>query len=188
AFESRRREHIRRAPALLDERAVRHDGDVVALAHGRRATERHGGVGAGIRPARVSLPAEMLRLEKEHRVLASKRGAREASRIPRVRRHDNAKPGRMAEERLGALAMVDRAAPQVATGWDADDDRALEAAVRAPSHEGELAPDLIHRRPDEVEKLDLDDRPRAAHGHADRSPDDRRLGERRIEHAIASEA
>ncbi len=64
---------------------------------------------------------------------------------------------------------------------------ARELAARAVAHLRELAHDLVERRIDEVEELDLGDRLEPVKGHADRGADDPGLGERRVDHAVGAE-
>ncbi len=93
----------------------------------------------------------------------------------------------MREDALARLAVVRRAAAQVAARGDADHHRTGEGVVRAIAQHRHLVAHLHHRRPDVVEELDLDDRLDPAGRHADGAPDDVRLGERRVEHADAAE-
>ena len=129
----------------------------------------------------------MLVLEIEHRVVAADRRPQQARRVLRVRRERDADPRAMREDALARLAVVRRAAAQIAAGRDADDHRARERVARAVAHHRHLVAQLHHRRPDVVEELDLDDRLDAARRHADRAADDVRLGERRIEDARRAE-
>ena len=69
----------------------------------------------------------------------------------------------------------------------ADGDRAGEGVVGAVAHPRGLAHDLVEGRHDEVRELDLGDRPQAVDGGADRGTHDHRLGQRRVQHAVAAE-
>ena len=62
-----------------------------------------------------------------------------------------------------------------------------EGAVGAEAHARRLGQDLVERGEDEVGELDLGHRPQAVDGGADRDADDHRLGQRRVEHAVAAE-
>src|SRR6185503_8208240 len=66
-------------------------------------------------------------------------------------------------------------------------DRATEGVVRAPAHRGELIAELVVRRPDVVEELDLHDRLQPARCEADRATHDARFSKGRVVHAIAPE-
>ena len=59
--------------------------------------------------------------------------------------------------------------------------------MRPEVHLGDLADDLVERRKHESVELDLTHRPIAAQRHADRGPDDARLGQRRIDHPVLPE-
>ena len=61
-----------------------------------------------------------------------------------------------------------------------------ERVVGAPADQRQLVAKLMHRGPDVVEELDLDDRLQAARGHADGAADDVGLGQRRVEDALAA--
>jgi len=100
---------------------------------------------------------------------------------------DDANSRRVREDALARLAVIGRAAAQVAAGGDADHHRAGEGVVRAIAQHRHLVAQLHHRRPDVVEELDLDDRLDAACRHADTAPDDARFGERRVVDAFAAE-
>ena len=84
--------------------------------------------------------------------------------------------------------MVDGAALQVAAVGDADHDRALVAAVRAPADERELVADLHEGRPDVVDELHLGHRLQPARRDPDRAPDDVGFGERRVVDAVRAVA
>ncbi len=92
----------------------------------------------------------------------------------------------MRELRLRRLAVVlDRA--DAAAERDPDDDRHLDPALGAEVDLGDLADDLVVGRVDEAVELDLDDRPVAAHRHADRGADDAGLGQRAVDDAVLAE-
>ena len=178
---------LRRQERPLHQRAPRQHQDVGAFAPHRRLAERHHVVGAGILALVVGLAVEMLVLEEEHRVVAADRRAQQAGRVLGVRRKHDADPGAVREDALARLAVVRRAAAQIAADGGANDDRARERVVRSIPDHRQLVANLHHRRPDVVEELDLDDRLQSARGHADGAADDVRLRERRVEHAIAAE-
>ena len=171
----------------LHERAPGDDDDVGALAADRGLAERNHVVGPGILALVVGLAVEVLVLEEQHRVVAADRRAQQAGRVLRVRRKRDADAGAVREDALARLAVVRRAAAQVAADRDADHHRAREGVVRPVAHHRHFVAELHHRRPDVVEELDLDDRLDAARRHADGAADDVGLGERRVEHAVAAE-
>ena len=63
----------------------------------------------------------------------------------------------------------------------------VDVARRAGVHLGDLADDLVERRVDEAVELDLDDRPVAAQGQADRGADDAGLGQRGVDDPLLAE-
>ena len=93
---------------------------------------------------------------------------------------------RVREDRDRRLAVIRRAAAQVAADRHADDHRARPVVARAVAHHRQLVANLHERRPDVVEELDLDDRLQAAQRHADGAADDVGFGERRVEDAVAA--
>ena len=96
------------------------------------------------------------------------------------------RPGVCAKIETAGLAVIRRAAPQIAANRHADHHRARPVVARAVPHHRQLVANLHERRPDVVEELDLDHRLEAAQRHADRPADDVGLGKRRVEHARAA--
>ena len=133
------------------------------------------------------LPVEVLVLAEQHRVVAADRRAQQPGRVLRVRREDDADARRVREDRDARLAVIRRAAAQVAADRHADHHRARPVVARPVAHHRQLVANLHERRPDVVEELDLDDRLQPAQRHADGAADDVGLGERRVEHAVAAE-
>ena len=83
--------------------------------------------------------------------------------------------------------MVDAASLQVAAEGGADHHGRRECAVGAVAYGGQFVADLHERRPDVIEELNFDDGLESARRHPDRAPHDVRLGERRVEDAVAAE-
>ncbi len=161
----------------LDQCPIGDHRQVPALLHPGRTPEGDRVVRSGVGALVVDLAVEVLVLEEEDRVLATDGGAQEPVGVLGVRGNHHPQPGDVGEENLAALAVVDRAALQVAAVGHANDHRTGEGPVRAPADEGQLVADLHERRPDVVEELDLHDRLQAAGGHADGPPHDGGLGE-----------
>ena len=90
----------------------------------------------------------------------------------------------MHEPRLGVLRVV-RAAGEAAAGREPDGDvhRQAHPVVGLAGDVDEL----VEAAADEVGELHLGDRPQALDGGADRAADDRRLGQRRVHHALGAE-
>ena len=105
---------LRRQQRALHERAPGDDDDVGALAADGGLAERHHVVGAGVLALVVGLAVEVLVLEEEHRVVAADRRAQQAGGVLRVRREHDADAGAVREDALAGLAVVRRAAAQVA--------------------------------------------------------------------------
>ncbi|MNC88774.1 hypothetical protein D3C83_46290 [compost metagenome] len=63
-------------------------------------------------------------------------------------------------------------------------ERAGEPAARAIAHAARMVEELIDRRVRETGELDFRDRLESLSCHADRHPDDERLRERRVDHAL----
>ncbi len=166
-----------RQQRALDERAPGQHHDVGAFAPDRGFAERDHELGSLVRALVVGLAVQVLVLEEEHRVVAADRRAQQPRRIDRVGREHDPQPGTMREDALARLAVIRRAAPQVAADRHAYDRGAGERVVRPIPQHRHLVAELHHRRPDVVEELDLDDRLQAARRHADGTPDDVRLCE-----------
>ena len=101
--------------AALHQRPPGDQGHVRARPHQARPPERHRVVGPGVGLLGVGLPVEVLVLEEQHRVLAA--DAPCAAGRPRRWRTlgmHHAQPGTVGEDALAALAVVGRAALQVA--------------------------------------------------------------------------
>ena len=114
------------------------------------------------------------------------RRAQQPAGVQRVRGHHHAQARDVRERHLAALAVIDRAAVQIAADRHAQSPRRGETAVRTPAQRGQLVANLHHRRPDVIEELNLGHRLEPARRHADGAPHDGRFGERRVEAALAS--
>ena len=112
--------------------------------------------------------------------------AQQPADVVRRRRDDHLQARDVGEERLDRLRVVQRAVDAAAIRR-AERHRAREGAVRAEAHARRLGQDLVERREDEVGELDLRHRPQAVDRGADRDADDHRLGQRRVQHAVAAE-
>ena len=173
-------EHGGGVERLLDGGAPRDDREVVSRpSHGTPAEgdavaldrERVDGVG---------LAKQVLVLAEHDRIVAGEGSSQQADGIPGPRGEGDDETGDVGEDRLAALAVPDRTAREVTADRDAQHHRAGELAGRTPAGGRHLAAQLLHRRPDVVEELDLGRRVQAAHRLADGAPDDVRLGERRV--------
>src|SRR6266481_4136916 len=92
----------------------------------------------------------------------------------------------MRENRFAALAVIDRAAGEVAGDGYAQDDGAFEFAVGAPAHDAEFIADLHHGGPDVVEELNFGDGFHASGGHADCPAHDACFSEGRVEDSVGA--
>ena len=90
-------------------------------------------------------------------------------------------PGECMNHALGVLGVV-RAAGEAAAGGQADGD--VHRQALAVVHLAGDVDELVEAAGDEVGELHLGDRPQALDGRADRAADDRRLGQRRVHHAL----
>ena len=93
----------------------------------------------------------------------------------------------MREECFTRLRVVDASALQIASVRRSDDERRRECPVRAIAHGRQLVSDLVERRPDVVEELDLDDGVHPSERLSDGSSNDVRLSERRVVHPLCPE-
>ena len=92
----------------------------------------------------------------------------------------------MRVEGLDALRVV-QGAVHAATPRGADHEGHAEVAVGAVVDLGRLAHDLVERGVDEVGELDLGDRAQVGQCQPDGDADDRRLGERCVDHPPVAE-
>ena len=114
----------------------------------------------------------MLVLEEQHGIIGADRGTQQAAYVERSGRHHHAQAGNVREDHFAALAVIDRAAGEIAADRDANHDGRLEMAGGAPANSGHLIAQLHHGRPDVIEKLNFGNRLQPANGHADRAADD----------------
>src|SRR5207253_8462955 len=84
------------------------------------------------------------------------------------------------------LTMINRASRKVPANGSPDHHGAGKAVVRPPAQGSKFVPDLHHRRPDIIEKLNLDDGLEASRRHAHGATDDTRLRKLRVEAACAA--
>jgi hypothetical protein len=119
----------------------------------------------------------MLVLAEEHGVVATDGCAKQTRGILCIRGQHDAQSGSVREDRDARLAVIRRAAPQVAADRHANHHRTLPVIPRAVPHHRQLVANLHEGRPDVVEELDFDHRFQTAQRHADRAADDVRLGQ-----------
>src|SRR5579883_2039015 len=92
----------------------------------------------------------------------------------------------MRENGFAALAVIHRAAGEIASDGHTNDGWRFECSVRTPPHHGQLIAKLHHGRPDVIEKLNFSDGLESASGHADGPAHDAGLRKRSIEDAVGS--
>ena len=143
--------------------------------------DRHDVVGRRLRSLHA---VEQPVLDEHDRVRVLDRGAQQAVRVGRGRRHDDAQPGDVREQRLEALRVL---APRRAPGAElgAHGQRHLRGAAGHERQLGGLVEQLVEADAEEVEVHELDDRAHAGHRGADAEADDRALGDRGVADAIA---
>ena len=165
--------------------------------HARDGDDRHVvafalDVGHAERDALVALghlalgPVEHLVLEEHHQVVVADGAQQEPLGVGRRRRHDALDARHVGEDRVVAAGMLAGGA-DAGADLGADDDRALGLAAEHVAEFGALVEDLVHAAAEEVDEHQLGDRPQAGRGRADRRADEARLGDRRVEHAVAAE-
>ena len=129
---------------------------------------------------------EALRLEEDHRVVVLDRRDQQALGIVGIGGDDGLQTGDMGEQRFGRLRMR-LAAEDAAAGGHPHDERAGEVAGGPVTQSRSLRDDLVVGGIDVVGELDLDHRPQAVGGHADRRADDAAFVDRRVEAAALAE-
>ena len=178
---------VRSLQSARHQRAIRQHRDVLARTHHLRLAERNCVLRPRINPAPKSLAIQPFVLEKQHRIVTSNRCPQQSQRILRIRRHDHQHTWRVRKDALARLRVIDRPAGQIPTNRHANDHRAAPRPIRAPAQQRKLIAHLVHRRPDVIEELNLDNRFQPAHGHADRAAHDVRFSQRRIKAAVGPE-
>ena len=73
-------------------------------------------------------------------------------------------------------------------GWGTDDERGLPGAAGETLELGHVVEHGIESDGDEVDHVELDDRPQARHRGTGGNAEERRLADRRCEHAVGAEA
>ncbi len=147
-------------------------------------TERNHVLPIGHFPADRSV--HLLMLEIEDRIVVPDGAPEQTPGIVRGRRHDHLEPGHVGEERLDRLGVVEGTMDPAAVGRS-DGHGHADRVVGPIAHPGRLGHDLVEGRVDEVCELDLGDRAQAVDGRPDRSPDDHRLGQRRVDDPVVAE-
>src|SRR5579863_10480438 len=130
--------------------AVGNDAYVCTLAHHASFTERNCEISAGVLRAIVRLAIEMLVLEEQHRIIGANGSAEQTAHVQSRGRHYHSQPGDMREGDFSTLAVINRAAGQVAANGDAHDDWSLEMPRGTPAEDCDLVAQLHHGRPDVV--------------------------------------
>src|SRR5271154_1505976 len=118
--------------------AVGNDAYVGPFANDAGFTERNREIRTWIFGTVIRLAVEMLVLEKEHGIIGANRGAKKAADIEGGGGHHDTQAGNMGKYDFAALAVVNRAAGQVAADGYADNHRRFEIAAGAPTNGGQL--------------------------------------------------
>ena len=119
----------------------------------------------------LSSAVEPRRLEEHHRVGIADRGEQQPVGAARRGGDDHAQARDVREQRLGALRVV-LGRMDAAAHRRAQHHRAGEPAARAVAQPRRMVDELVDRRIDEAQELDLGDRPQALRGQADRQAGD----------------
>src|ERR1043165_2652061 len=91
----------------------------------------------------------------------------------------------MSEDRFTRLTVIDRPSGKISTDGSTDHHGAGKAVIGAPAQGRKLVPDLHHRRPDVVEKLNFHNGLESSRSHTHRTSDNAGLGKLRVEAARA---
>ena len=122
-------------------------------------------------------------LEEDHRVLARESGRQQTFCIDWCGGNHHCESRGVGEICLWAVA-VEFVCSDSATVRPPNHDWKMHILSCTESRPSQMADDLIKRRIDESIELDLCDDPGAGSGHADRSANDARFAQGRVDHAI----
>ena len=126
-------------------------------------------------------------LEDHHRIGIGDRRQQHALRVVGRCRLDHLEARYVAEPGFEALAVLCRSA-RTGAGRKSHDDRHRHLAAEHEAHLRRLIDDLLHGERGEVGELELEDRPHTGHRSAHCDARATELGDRRVHHAIGTEA
>src|ERR1041385_701457 len=126
----------------------------------------------------------MFRDQDEGRVFTMHRGPEKPGSVGGIARDGDVDPGVVGEGSLVCLTVPKAAARQISSIRRVDNKRASPRAKRAPAQITEIGHELIPSRPDEVDELQLEDRPLAIRSEPTGDTDNGRLRQRRIENLL----
>ena len=155
----------------------RHDRAGAALAEHLRRAEAVDDLAVG---HVVLRRVEPLVLEEQHRVGIADRGRHQTDDVGGVRRGDDLDPRYRHRPVLHALAVLGAEAHRAAVAGP-DHQRAAHLPVGHVARLGDLVDDHVPADGEEVREHDLGDRAHAGHRRAHRRPEDRLLGDRRVD-------
>src|SRR6202035_4843983 len=107
------------------------------------------------------------------------RSPKQTSRIFRRAWNDDCQSRIMRERGFVRLTVPQTSAGQISAVWRVDHGRAFPVSERAPPQIRDVRNQLIESRIDEIDELQLEDRPAAVSGEAARDAEDGRFSERR---------
>ena len=134
----------------------------------------------------LAAPVQAHVLDEEHRIVVGECRPEQVIGVLRVGRHHDLDPGNVHEPGFETLGML-RAAAEPRRDRRSQEQRYLQAPAAHVVELCRLVVDLIHADADEVEELDLDDRPHTADREADTKADGARLAERSVTHHLGAE-
>ena len=120
--------------------------------------------------------------EEQHGVVAAKGPLEQPLGIVRARRHHDAQPGNVREDRVVAARMV-RGGGVADADAATQEHRHLESAAAHVLHLRDLIEDLADAVEDEVGEHEIDDGSGAGHGGAGSQPDEAAFADRRVAEA-----
>src|SRR5208337_5199576 len=88
--------------------------DLIAFPDNSCLAERNRKISTWVFRAIVRLTVKMLVLEEHHGIVAAYGGSQQSSDVQRRGRHNHAEPGTMRKDRFAALAVIHRAAREIA--------------------------------------------------------------------------
>ncbi len=176
----------RRSAAASASPTIRERATIVTSPPSRATRAWPIGTGCEIAGRILLAEVEVLVLDEDHRVGIGDRADQQPGGIRGVARHHDLEPGDVGDPGLQALRVLGRA-PRARAALGAQHERHPELPAGHEVGLGSRVDELVQGEREEVDEHDLQHRPLARLGRADRDAADRRLADRRVDHPLGAE-